>query len=70
MPWAHYCYCLLLPSVITNEILLQYVDDTTVTCSGPIPEVVGLSLNYQLSLVHHWALEDEIELPEVFCYVV
>ena len=43
-----------LPLQITDGVLVQYADDTTLMCSGSDPSVVVASMNTQLQLIHNW----------------
>ena len=51
-----------LPPVITNGILLQYADDTTLICFGSSPSEVATILNHQLSLVNRWLVNSRMKL--------
>ena len=51
-----------LPSVITDRILLQYADDTTLICSSANSASTAITMNYQLQLVHSWIADSKMEL--------
>ena len=50
------------PSVITDGILLQYADDTTLICSSANSASTAVTMNYQLQLVHSWIADSKMEL--------
>ena len=53
-PLLFLIYVNSLPSQVTNGVLLQYADDTTLVSSGISPLVVAEVINQQLQLVHDW----------------
>jgi len=48
-PLLFLVYVSTLPSTITEGVLLQYANDTTLTCSGSTPAQVAATLNHQLN---------------------
>ena len=51
-----------LPSRITNGLLLQYADDTTLICSGFTVDKVAATLNTQLSDIQCWVTASKTKL--------
>ena len=52
-----------LPLQITDGLLVQYADDTTLVCSGSTPSAAAAAvLNSQLKLVHNWIWNSEMSL--------
>ena len=51
-----------LPSQLTDGLLLQYADDTTVICGGVDPAVVQTNMCLQLSLIQHWVLQSRMRI--------
>ena len=51
-----------LPSQLTDGLLLQYADDTTVICSGVDPSAVRTIMCSQLSLIQHWVLQSKMRI--------
>jgi len=50
-----------LPLQITDGLLVQYADDTTLVCSRSTPSAVAV-LNLQLKLVHNWIQNSKMSL--------
>ena len=61
-PLLFLIYMNTLPSVISDAVLLQYADDTTLVCSGPDPAATAGIMNQQLALIHDWLVEHRIRL--------
>ena len=51
-----------LPLQITDGLLVQYADDTTLVCSGSTPSAAAAVLNSQLKLVHNWIWNGKMSL--------
>ena len=51
-----------LLSQLTDGLLLQYPDDTTVICSGVDPSAVRTIMCPQLSLIQHWVLQSKMRI--------
>ena len=51
-----------LPLQITDGLLVQYADDTTLVCSGSTPSAAAAVLNSQLKLVHNWIRNSKMSL--------
>ena len=52
-----------LPLQITDGLLVQYADDTTLECSGSTPSAAAAAvLNSQLKLVHNWIQNSKMSL--------
>ena len=51
-----------LPSQLTDGLLLQYVDDTTVICSDVDPTAVQMIMCSQLSLIQCWVLQSKMRI--------
>ena len=51
-----------LPSQLTEGLLLQYADDTTIICSGITPAAVQTTMCSQLSLLQHWVLQSKMKI--------
>ena len=51
-----------LPSQLTEGLLLQYADDTTIICSGITPAAVQTTMCSQLSLIQHWVLQSLMKI--------
>jgi len=47
---------------ITDGLLVQYADDTTLVCSGFTPSAAAAVLNLQLKLVHNWIRNSKMSL--------
>ena len=50
-PLLFLIYMNTLPSVIDDDVLLQYADDTTLICSGRTPVEATYKLNRQLQFM-------------------
>ena len=50
-----------LPLQITDGLLVQYADDTTLVCSGSTPSAAAV-LNSQLKLIHNWIRNSKMSL--------
>lgn len=61
-PLLFLIYMNTLPSVISDALLLQYADDTTLVCSGPDPAATAYIMNQQLALIHDWLVEHRMRL--------
>ena len=61
-PLLFLIYVNSLPSQVTNGVLLQYADDTTLVCSGTSPLVAAEVMNQQLQLVHDWIVSNKMQL--------
>ena len=42
---------------ITDGLLVLQADDTTLICTGPIPEAAASTMNSQLKLLNQWAID-------------
>ena len=51
-----------LPAQVTNGLLLQYADDTTVICTGATPTDVQDIRCSQLSLIQRWILQSKMNI--------
>ena len=51
-----------LPLQISDGLLVQYADDTTLICSGSTPSAAAAVLNSQLKLVHSWIRNSKMNL--------
>ena len=51
-----------LPSQVTQGLLLQYADDTTLICSGSTPEIVASTVSIQLSFIQSWIDRSRMKL--------
>ena len=66
VPWVH-CYVFLiyvntLPSQVTDGVLLQYADATTLIHSGSYPLAAAEVMNSQLQLVYDWTASNKMQL--------
>ena len=61
-PLLFLIYVNSLPSQVTNGVLLQYADDTTLVCSGTSPLVAAEVMNQQLQLVYDWIVSNKMQL--------
>ena len=61
-PLLFLIYMNSLPSQLTDGLLLQHVDDTTVICSGVDPTAVQTIMCSQLSLIQHWVLQSKMRI--------
>ena len=61
-PLLFLIYMNTLPSRISEALLLQYADDTTLVCSGPDPPAAASVMNRQLVLIHNWLVEHGMRL--------
>ena len=59
-PLLFLIYMNSIPSQLTDGLLLQYADDTTVTCSGIDPAAVQMII--QLSLIQCWILQNKMRI--------
>ena len=48
-----------LPSQLTDGLLLQFADDTTVICGGVDPAAVQMNMCSQLSIIQRWVLQSK-----------
>ena len=51
-----------LPVQVTNGLLLQYADDTTVICTGATSTDVQNIMCFQLSLIQRWILQSKMNI--------
>ena len=51
-----------LPSQVTDRLIVQYADDTTLICSGATPSLAAISMNTQLQLLHKWITNSKMIL--------
>ena len=51
-----------LPLQITNGLLAQYADDTTLICSGPSVSDTAAAMTSQLQLVNKWIVDSKMKL--------
>ena len=51
-----------LPSQVTDGVLLQYADDTSLVCSGSSPLAAAEVMNQQLQLVYDWVVSNKMQL--------
>ena len=51
-----------LPAQLANGLLLQYVNDTTIICTGATPAAVQNTMGSQLSLIQQWILQSKMEI--------
>ena len=51
-----------LPLQVTDGLLVQYADDTTLVCFGSTPSAAAAVLNSQLKLVHNWIRNSKMGL--------
>ena len=61
-PLLFLIYVNSLPSQVTDGVLLQYADDTTLVCSGVSPLAAAEVMNQQLQLVHDWIVSNKMQL--------
>ena len=61
-PLLFLIYVNSLPSQLTEGVLLQYADDTTIICSGITPAAVQTTMCSQLSLIQHWVLQSKMKI--------
>ena len=61
-PLLFLIYMNSLPSQLTNGLLLQYADDTTIICSGVHSAAVQTIMCSQLSLIQHWVLQSKMKI--------
>ena len=61
-PLLFLIYMNSLPSQLTEGLLLQYADDTTIICSGITPAAVQTTTCSQLSLIQHWVLQSKVKI--------
>ena len=61
-PLLFLIYMNYLPLQITDGVLVQYADDTTLICSGSDPSVAATSMNTQLHLIHNWITNSKMKL--------
>ena len=50
------------PSQLTDGLLLQYADDTTVICGGVDPAAVQTNMCSQLSSIQCWVLQSKMRV--------
>jgi len=51
-----------LPAQVDNGLLLQYIDDTTIICTGATPAAVQTTMCSQLLLIKRWILQSKMEI--------
>ena len=61
-PLMFLIYVNSLPSQVTNGVILQYAEDTTLVCSGTSPLVAAEVMNRQLQLVYDWIVSNQMQL--------
>jgi len=61
-PLLFLIYMNSLPCQISEGLLLQYADDTTLICSGPTPEAAANTINARLKLLNQWATDSRMKL--------
>ena len=61
-PLLFLVYMNSLPSQVTQGLLLQYVDDTTLICSGSSPDIVATMMSTQLSRIQSWIDKSRMKL--------
>ena len=61
-PLLFLVYMNSLPSQVTQGLLLQYADDTTLICSGSTPDVVATTVSIQLSYIQSWIDRSRMKL--------
>jgi len=59
-----------LPSTISDGVLLQYADDTTLVCCGKDPLAVSSSMNQQSCNVQKWLIDNRMQLNLKKSYVI
>ena len=52
----------MLLTQLTNGLLLQHADDTTIICSGVNSAAVEMIMCSQLSLMQHWVLQSKMKI--------
>ena len=63
----------MLPSRISETLLLQYANDTILVCSGSDPVATASVMNQQLALICDWLVEHRMTLnvqKSHMCHVV
>ena len=61
-PLLFLVYMNSLPSQVTEGLLLQYADDTTLICSGSTPDIVATTVSIQLSHIQSWIDRSRMKL--------
>ena len=61
-PLLFLIYINTLPSTVSDGVLLQYADDTTLICCGKDPLTVATSMNRQLHNVQTWLVDNRMQL--------
>ena len=61
-PLLFLIYMNSLPSQLTDGVLLQYADDTTVICGGVTTAAVRTIMCSQLSIIQQWVLESKMKI--------
>ena len=61
-PLLFLIYVNSLPSQVTDGVLLQYADDTSLVCSGTSPLAAAEVMNQQLQLVYDWVVSNKMQL--------
>ena len=61
-PLLFLIYINTLPSTVSDGVLLQYADDTTLICCGDNPLTVATSMNQQLSSIQSWLQDNRMQL--------
>ena len=51
-----------LPSQVTQGLLLQYADDTTLICSSSTPDIIATTVSIQLSHIQSWIDRSRMKL--------
>ena len=61
-PLLFLVYMNSLPSQVTQGLLLQYADDTTLICNGSSPDIVATMMSTQLSRIQSWIDRSRMKL--------
>ena len=61
-PLLFLIYVNSLPSQVTDGVLLQYADNTTLVLNGSSPSVTAAAMNFQLQLVYSWIISSKMQL--------
>ena len=61
-PLLFLIYMNKLPLQVTDGLLVQYADDTTLICCGPTPAAAAALMNSQLQLVSHFISDSRMML--------
>jgi len=61
-PLLFLVYINTLPSTVSDGVLLQYADDTTLICCGDEPSTVATSMNKELCNIQNWLADNWMQL--------